>query len=140
MSDVDALYSRVERALADESFANDQLRYAMVWIGFCDLIAGQLDNEQRAAVEDARLFWSGGLSEPVRLETLERMAGRLSALHREGDGTSPTEARMRLVWGALVTDGRLDVVAGEYLVGLGERAGLTAEEMSRVFAQHLPSF
>jgi hypothetical protein len=131
------LFSKVEDALESGQFADDIQLAAKVEVGLAELLIPMLDQEQLAALSAAKEFWSGQAENQIRLRYLERLSERQD---RYLSPTSKMADVNRLVFSCLTNNTGLSPYLGEYLVGLAENAGLTAEQVSRVFASHVPSF
>lgn len=137
-TDVDTLKDRLDLALLDIDYLNDFSRTALVALAFCDLLAESLDQRQKGAVEVARQFWAGADSGAHQQHVVEFA----KIIH--DDQISNTDrhksAINRLVWTALNTNTKFSAYAAEFLLGLGDAAGLDARQMEQAFAEFVTNF
>jgi hypothetical protein len=131
------LQDEVTRALADGALAGDKRLYPMISQALCELMSGELDDEQKAALEDARKFWAGEGADATRLEWVERLWRR--EFGRAGLAPTKVESVNRLVLGTLHTNCELTADAAGSLIEEAERAGLSAPQIAGAFAKSLPS-
>lgn len=136
--DVDMLRDRLDLALLDVDHINDFSRTALVALAFCDLLAEALDQHQRDAVDVARQFWAGADSGAHQ----KRVVEFAKIIHDDQISSADRQksAINRLVWTALNTNTKFSAYAAEFLLGLGEAAGLDARQMEQAFAEFVTNF
>lgn len=137
-SDLSAVTARLDEVLCAASFDNDVWRKAQIAIAFCELLTGALDERQAQAVVIAKRLWDIG-DDSGHAEMVDEFAKRMDADQRTKAGAQEA-AINRLSFSALNKNTGLSSYAGDFLIGLGSDAGLTANQMATVFADLVPGF
>ncbi|MEZ5546025.1 MAG: hypothetical protein R3F10_12690 [Lysobacteraceae bacterium] len=128
----------LDDVLVTASFDNDAWRKAQIAIAFCELISNALDSSQLDAVAHAKHFWATG-DETRHAEMLEEFARKMDADART-KASAHDAAMNRLVFSALSKNTGLTSYAGDFLIGLGADAGVSADQMAQVFSELVPGF
>ena len=136
MQDAQHIYDRLDALLGAESYADDRRLAAKLCLAFCDRLWPAMDADLLTALAVGRDFWAGKADARQRLAALGLLSPRLDryAPRSAEDGVN------RLVFGTLTDTEGLSWQKGQFLVEMAEYAGLGAEEIESVFAEHLPGF
>lgn len=137
-TDLSAVTARLDEVLCAASFDNDARRKAQIAIAFSELLAGTLDAKQSEAIAVAKLLWATG-DDSRHAEMVDEFAKRIDADQRTKSAVQEA-AINRLVFSALSKNTGLSSYAGDFLIGLGTDAGLTANQMATIFASLVPGF
>lgn len=135
--DMESLIDRLDIVLGEAGLEKESRPTALIALAFCDLLKESLDENQVEAVDAAHQFWFYGDSN-ARERWLVVLSGKLDSDQEQASRS--LAAINRLVWTALNANTGLSSYTGEFLVGLGEDAGLDFKKMTEVFSEHIPGF
>ena len=134
---VSTLVDRLDEILTEQNVTEDFRSSALIALAFCDLLTSSLDENQKKAVEAAHMFWLGedrGEHRKFVNEYAERISPRQIKL-------TPQEVAIdRLIWCALNNNTQFSSYTGEFLLGIGEQAGLQTQQMGDILSKLVPGF
>ncbi|WP_250623305.1 hypothetical protein [Pinirhizobacter soli] len=134
--EVGALMDRLDEMVTIDESQNDIRTSAAIAVDFCDLLFESLDADQRDGLAAAHAWWNDGDVEAHR-KFVSVFADVIDQDIK--NRTPPREAALnRLVWCALNVNSPFCSYAAEFVTGLGKDAGLTARQMTDVFAKYVP--
>jgi hypothetical protein len=134
--EVGALMDRLDEMVTVDESQNDYRTSAAIAVDFCDLLFESLDANQRDGLAAAHAWWDHADAEAHR-KFVSVFAKVIDQDMK--NGTPPRQwAINRLVWSALNVNSPFCSYAAEFVTWLGERAGLTAKQMTDVFAKYVP--
>lgn len=133
------LLKRVDDVLWEGAYDTDVRSTALIGYELGELLRDGLDDQQKAALDAAKLFWFGNeKNEQERLAFVEKIGARRDRDMR--DGTSQTRRGYinQVIWTALNTNTGLSGFAGEFLVEIAEGSGLGFDQIAEAFEKILP--
>ena len=134
------LLKRIDELLWQDTYAGDVRATAVIALELGNFLKGALDDLQKAALDAAKAHWyEGGRNEEARLEFVERIGMRRDNDIRSGTNRTQSGYANQVVWTALNTNTPLSGFAGEFLVEIGERAGLSIGQIESSFRKVLPA-
>lgn len=136
----DDLLTRIDELLWEDSYADDVRSTATISLELGELLRHKLDILQHAALDTAKTYWhGGGGNEKDRLEFVEKIGMRRDKDVRDGTSRTPEGYANQVVWTALNTNTGLSGFAGEFLVEIGEGAGLRIDQIEGAFLKIIPT-
>ena len=136
----DELLKRIDELLWEDAYANAVRSAATIALELGELLREKLDDLQRAALDVAKAYWlDGGRNEQQRLELVEKIGMRRDKDVRDGTSRTPEGYANQVVWAALNTNTGLSGFAGEFLVEIGQGAGLRIDQIEGAFRRAVPA-
>lgn len=136
----DDLLKRIDQLLWQDAYAADIRSTAVIGLGLGEFLRDSLDDVQRSALDAARAYWhGGGEDEKDRLAFVEKIGMRRDKDARDGKSRTREGYANQIVWTALNANTGLSGFAGEFLVEIGEGAGLSIEQIESAFRKVLPA-
>lgn len=134
--EVGALMDRLDELVTIDESQNDWRTPPAIAVDFCDLLFESLDANQRDGLAAAHAWWDRGDAEAHK----KFVAVFAKVIDQDiKNGEPPRQAAInRLVWCALNVNTPFCSYAAEFVTGLGKDAGLTATQMTGVFAKYVP--
>jgi hypothetical protein len=136
--DIQVLTECADVAILRTGSSSEPKRMALIALAFCDLFTEKQNESQRRAVQVARQFWTGGDADDY-LDCVNKYA-EIIDLDQLNHVNRRDAAMNRLVWTALNANGELDGYACEFLINLGEDAGLNANQMALILSENIQGF
>jgi hypothetical protein len=127
----------IDAKLSPGEFDYDKKRCGEIAIALCDLVKPELDLIQKTALDVARKYWAGTGSEIERIEHLTLISRRAFQDHCSIQALSRARVLDRLVFVSLNTNGGLSIMAGEFLVELGEALNVSPAEIGKAFLERI---
>lgn len=136
----DELLKRIDELLWEDAYADDARSTAIISLEFGEFLREKLDALQRAALDAAKAYWhGGGGNEKQRLEFVEKIGMRRDKDVRDGTSRTPEGYANQVIWTALNANTGLSGFAGEFLVEIGEGAGLRIDQIEGAFRKAVPA-
>ena len=134
--EIGALIDRLDEKIEIEDSDNDYRTTAAIAVDFCELLLASLDANQKDGLMAAHAWWDNSDAETHK--KFVSIFAKVIDLDR-ANGVPPRQAAInRLVWTALNVNGPFCAYMAEFLADLGRGAGLTAKQMTDVFAKYVP--
>lgn len=134
--EIGALMDRLDEKIETEDSVNDCRTTAAIAADFCELLLASLDASQKDGLMAAHAWWDNSDAETHK--KFVSIFAKVIDLDR-ANGVPPRQAAInRLVWTALNVNGPFCAYMAEFLADLGRGAGLTAKQMTDVFAKYVP--
>jgi len=134
--EVGALMDRLDELVTIDESQNDYRTSAAIAVDFCDLLFESLDANQKDGLAAAHAWWKNADVEAHR----KFVSVFADVIDQDMKNRAPPRqaAINRLVWSALNVNCPFCSYAAEFVTGLGKDAGLTARQMTDVFAKYVP--
>lgn len=135
----DELLKRIDELLWEDAYADDVRSTAIISLELGEFLREKLDDLQRAALDVAKAYWHGGGNEKQRLEFVEQIGMRRDKDVRDGTSRTREGYANQVIWTALNANTGLSGFAGEFLVEIGEGAGLRIDQIEGAFRKAIPA-
>jgi hypothetical protein len=126
------LIDDLDLAFTNRRISEDARNTAIVAIGFAELLRSAFDDFQKEALDVAKRFWFDG-DEDGYNDHLVKFS-RIVDADQKVATSSNMEAKNRIIWASLNRNTKFNGYAAEFLVLMGEKAGLTVQQMRDVIA------
>jgi hypothetical protein len=134
--EIGALMDRLDEKIEIEESQNDYRTTAAIAVDFCELLFPSLDAGQKEGLMAAHAWWDHSDVEAHR--KFVSIFAKVIDFDLKNHSPPRQAAINRLAWTALNVNGPFCAYMAEFITSLGKDAGLTAEQMTNVFAKYVP--